>query len=189
MVTTTRILMTGSREFDDRNVALAGLLSASALLGVPAGGQSVSLVHGAARGADTLCAEIAEELGWGTEPHPAQWQTHTAQCPPAHQGQSTCKMAGHRRNAEMIATAPELLIAFPTQRQGSGGSRGTWGCAEAGVRAGLPTFIVWAHRLFPWGEHSAALMRRHLDPFADNPATLFGVDHSVALADIHPLPF
>lgn len=186
---TTRILMTGSREFDDHNVALAGLLSASALLGVPAGGQRVSLVHGAACGADMICAQIASELNWDLEPHPAQWQTHTTQCPPAHQGQSTCKMAGHRRNAEMIATAPELLIAFPTGRRGSGGSRGTWGCTEASVRAGLPTFIVWDHRLFPWGEHSAALMRRHLDPFADNPAGLFRLDHSVALTDIRPLPF
>ena len=66
MSTPTRILMTGSRDWTDRKLIEQGLRAAAALAMVPAGSTDVVLVHGAARGADALAADVAGQLGWAT---------------------------------------------------------------------------------------------------------------------------
>ncbi len=59
------------------------------------------LIHGAARGADTLAGEWARERAVPVHSFPADWHTH---------GNS----AGPIRNALMIAQGkPDLVIAFP----------------------------------------------------------------------------
>jgi hypothetical protein len=65
------------------------------------------IVHGGARGADRLAAEIASTLGLEVEEHPANWYGHG-------------KSAGYRRNIEMLDSGVEKVIAF--WRDGSAGT-------------------------------------------------------------------
>lgn len=150
-----RILVTGSRDFTDGPAVARVLDTAAQLLGQP---EQLTLVHGAARGLDTLAGATATELGWDVEAHPAQWNTHTDQCPAWHLAQPTCKMAGHRRNHEMIALGADVVLGFPTGKKDSGQSRGTWGCVDAAVRAGLPVLVYWNRALWPAEARSAALV-------------------------------
>lgn len=92
-----RVMVTGGRGFADYSLAAATL------------GRYLStadtLVHGACRGCDEICARIAQETGIVTEPHPAQWDRYG-------------KAAGPIRNREMIDSGIDLVIVFP-------GGRGT----------------------------------------------------------------
>lgn len=171
-----RILVTGSRDFTDHQQVAVALDAAAALAGVPLTGDiPVTLVHGAARGLDTLAGHYARHLGWQVQEHPADWDAFG-------------KSAGHRRNAEMVAAGADLVIGFPLDRRGGGSSRGTWGCIETATSAGLPVVVNWKGRLFPSGDAAAQLIVRHVDPF-DAALSTVGAHGSVALADIHPIPF
>jgi hypothetical protein len=75
------------------------------------------VVHGAARGADTLAAEAAKRLGYKAEEHPADWNLG--------------RRAGPIRNQAMVAAGADLLIAF-------NGARGTADCVKRAERAGIP---------------------------------------------------
>jgi hypothetical protein len=159
-----RILMTGSRNFTDAGKATDALNAALALLGTPA--REGVLIHGGAGGADLLLAAAAQKMGMTLEAHPAQWETHTDKCPPKHQGLKKCAIAGHRRNAEMIAAGADLVLAFPTHGYALAPgedrnltSRGTWDCAEKAKNAGLPTLIVWGKDLYPFGHPAMDLLR------------------------------
>lgn len=161
----TRILMTGSREFSHPGTAVEALNASLALLGAKPASAAV-LVHGSARGADTLLAQAAEHIGMRTEAHPAQWNQHDAACPASHHGNPTCKLAGHRRNAEMVSAGADVVLAFPTHgyhlapgENPANTSRGTWNCAEKAKGAGLPTLVVWGNQLFPFGDAGLALLR------------------------------
>lgn len=174
-----RILMTGSRSFTDAQIAEDALNAALVLVGA---GESVrtittasdttaarpspgTLVHGAAQGADMLLAAVAERLGMATEAHPARWNEHTETCPDWDRKNATCKLAGFRRNAEMIRSGVRLCLAFPTHPQAlapgqdrRNTSRGTWNCAEEASKAGIATFVVWGDSLFPFGGIAAELL-------------------------------
>ena len=79
------------------------------------------LIHGAARGADTLAAEWARVAGVQTEAFPADWATHG-------------KKAGPIRNQQMLDEArPDAVVAFP-------GGSGTADMIARSKAAGLP---VW----------------------------------------------
>lgn len=81
------------------------------------------LVHGGARGADTIAAqEFVELFGLrGTvEVHEAEWVTYG-------------RYAGPRRNAEMVALGADVCLAFPL-----GASHGTRGCMALAEAAGIP---------------------------------------------------
>ena len=110
-----RILVTGSRVWADRAAIRSALLEAAE--GFRPG--NVTVVHGAARGADTLAGEVARELGMRVEAHPAEWRRHG-------------KSAGHIRNAEMVNLGADLVLAFPLDL-----SKGTRGCIELAAKAGL----------------------------------------------------
>lgn len=86
----------------------------------------IILIHGDAPGVDWICASLASLAGWTTEPHPADWKTHTDQCPTsrAHHTDTYCTLAGRRRNAAMVALGADLTIAFPAI--GTEGHSGTW---------------------------------------------------------------
>jgi hypothetical protein len=62
-------------------------------------GTDVIIVHGTARGADTLAGDYAKLKGLTVEEHPADWDKHG-------------KRAGYVRNAEMIALDADVVIAF-----------------------------------------------------------------------------
>lgn len=130
-----RVLMTGSRNLSavvhgpvvhdalvwaaQMTAAIRGLHTNTSV--------SVTLVHGAARGADTVAADAATSLGWTVEAHPANWRPNGV----------FDRSAGHRRNHEMIAAGADIVIGFPL-----GEARGTRGCLTAAAKAGLPTWSV-----------------------------------------------
>ena len=119
-----RILVTGSREFDDYStmcIEIGGVMArrmATAERPYP----KIIVVHGGARGADTLAQRAAEAFGMQTERHPADWETYG-------------KRAGFIRNAEMVALGADLVLAF--YKQGAG-NKGTDHCARLAEKAGLP---------------------------------------------------
>jgi len=85
-----RVIVCGSRGWTDPGPVQ------EALAALPA---ESTVVHGAARGADSIAARIAVDLGLPVEAHPAQWDKW---------GRS----AGPRRNAEMAALGADLCLAF-----------------------------------------------------------------------------
>ena len=120
---TARILVTGSRTWDDRATLEDALLDAwndAMEAGFPAPG--IVVVHGACpRGADALADAWAREMGLPVEPHPADWQQHG-------------KRAGFLRNQHMVDLGADVALAFI--RDGSAGATHTAAAAE---RAGIPT--------------------------------------------------
>ncbi len=85
------IVVCGSREFADVELVRATLRDLVDATDI--------VIHGAARGADLIAARVAVEQGAKVVAVPADW---------ARYGRS----AGFRRNEEMIAMKPDLVIAF-----------------------------------------------------------------------------
>ena len=115
---TFRVLVTGSREWDDVEELRLALVHA-AILRL----DSAVIVHGACpSGADAIAAEWARDYGVQAEEHPADWEQFG-------------KAAGFRRNAEMVALGADLCLAF--YKQGAG-NKGTGHCASLAEKAGIP---------------------------------------------------
>lgn len=111
-----RILVTGSRDWDDEQELRLALITAW----TPHQNSAV-IVHGACpTGADAMAAEWASQYGVRAEPHPADWSAHG-------------KPAGFRRNAEMVRLGADLCLAFIKD-----GSRGATHCAAEAEKAGIP---------------------------------------------------
>lgn len=70
------------------------------------------IIHGAARGADSLAEEVATSLGLKTIIYPALWNTYG-------------KAAGYIRNRQMIKEHPDvqLVLAFHSDLKNSKGTR------------------------------------------------------------------
>lgn len=85
-----KVLVCGGRDFRDFPLALA-VLSALNLKVV---------IHGAARGADTLAGRAATEIGVPQITCPADWNADP-------------KRAGMIRNKQMLEHMPDAVIAFP----------------------------------------------------------------------------
>jgi len=109
-----RILVTGSRDWDDWETLDTALTS------VVDGGE-IAIVHGGARGADQMAGAWARKYGLTEEVFPAQWSTHG-------------RRAGFVRNTEMVATMPDVCLAFIRN-----GSRGASMTADLAEKAGIPT--------------------------------------------------
>jgi hypothetical protein len=101
-----KILVTGSRDWTDR-VLLAEALWQAALKQ-----SEVVVVHGAARGADTLAGDIAHGRGWTPVPVPADWDQHG-------------KAAGPIRNRQIWKEHPDIdvVLAFVTDWAESKGTK------------------------------------------------------------------
>lgn len=81
------------------------------------------IVHGGARGADTLADQYARKAGLPVAEYRAKWHTYG-------------KAAGALRNAEMLADGrPHIVIAFP-------GGTGTADMVRRAKRAGVPVVEV-----------------------------------------------
>ena len=63
-----RLLVSGGREFDDVEFIVTHLTRLHKARSI------TELVHGAARGVDTICAMWAEEVGVTPIPVPAEWR-------------------------------------------------------------------------------------------------------------------
>lgn len=162
----TRVLITGSRDYADRQTASDALGAALALFHNPTSATAPVttaqhvVVHGAARGADLLLAGVAKEHGCLAEAHPARWDEHGGCWCKDRSGR--CGYAGHRRNQEMLDLGADVVLAFPVHpRKLPAGvstkntSRGTWNMVEKAMSAGVPVLVVWGTgptaRLFPGG--------------------------------------
>lgn len=127
-----RILVTGSRDWSDRDVVLFALLRET-----PYG--PATLVHGACpTGADAIADQLGRVAGYTVETHPADWEKY---------GNS----AGQRRNTEMVNLGATVCVAFIgrcssrkckiTESHPSHGASRTAKLAEA---AGIPTRRYYA---------------------------------------------
>lgn len=73
--------------------------------------RNATIIHGAARGADTMAGLAAEHLGMTVKSFPAKWHKY---------GRS----AGPIRNREMFnSTDPDLVLAFHTDIEHSKGTK------------------------------------------------------------------
>jgi len=112
-----RILVTGSRNWDDTETIAEALHLFYRALGKD---RSIVLVHGGARGADAIAAEIWRNQGLPVEAHPADWKTHG-------------RRAGFLRNQEMVRAGADVCLAFIKDD-----SKGATMCANLAEQAGIP---------------------------------------------------
>lgn len=118
-----RVIVCGGRDYADRDYLFTVLddLHAGDPIGV--------IMHGDARGADTLAGEWAEARGVAVFELRADWKRH---------GRS----AGPRRNARMLNAWPDLVVAFP-------GGDGTADMVRRAANAGLPVMHPAVPRTSP----------------------------------------
>lgn len=104
-----RVLVCGGRDYFN------GDMIAHALSQLPA---DAILVHGAAPGADSVCAHWWYDIqGRTVDPHPANWKKYG-------------KAAGPIRNQEMLDSGVDLVVAFP-------GHQGTADMVRRAKKAGV----------------------------------------------------
>ena len=117
-----RILVTGSRNFDDIP-ALAQALDRVRAAARKKFGTEIRIIHGGARGADSLAAEWARRRGVEFDEYRADWDKHG-------------KRAGFIRNRQMLDEGkPDMVVAFPV-----GESRGTRGMMKIAGEAGVTVY-------------------------------------------------
>jgi len=111
-----RVLVCGDREWTDLAAILRELKHHRATV----------VIHGGARGADTLAGEAARQMKIPVEMFPAQWNLYG-------------KSAGPIRNKQMLVEGePDLVLAFHSDLMSS---RGTRDMVRRADRAGVPFLI------------------------------------------------
>jgi hypothetical protein len=114
-----KVLVCGGRDYSDAkslNMVLDAAHYANPI---------VMLIHGAARGADTLAEKWAEANGVTSNAYPADWKRDG-------------KAAGPMRNQRMLDQCkPHIVIAFP-------GGKGTADMIRRAEAAGVPVVRVTA---------------------------------------------
>jgi len=115
-----KLLITGSRHFKDRRLmhrVLADFLT---------DGYTV-LIHGGARGADTLAEEVGRKMGFKIEAYPVRVEID-----------GPWPGAGVNRNSRMLHDSkPDYAVAFPLS-----GSKGTWDMVKKLKAAGIGCDII-----------------------------------------------
>ena len=84
------------------------------------------ILHGAARGADTMAGTIAKKLKFTIHSCPAQWEKYG-------------KAAGPIRNRQMLDMNPDLVIAFHNNIEKS---KGTKDCIKEAEKRGIPVELI-----------------------------------------------
>lgn len=111
-----KVLVTGGRDFKNRKLLFKTLDKLHGKF------PFTVLIHGDARGADTLADSWACLRGVETDPCPADWNTFG-------------KAAGGIRNSEMLTRQPDLVVAFP-------GGSGTFDMVSKAYAAGLDVISI-----------------------------------------------
>lgn len=99
-----KVLICGDREWSDKT------LIKNALQAIMLQHDSITVIHGAARGADSLAGQCAKELGLTVEEYPADWKTYG-------------KSAGPIRNRQMINQQPDEVWAYHDNLRESKGTK------------------------------------------------------------------
>ena len=115
-----RILVTGSRDWDDIS-QIFNILNHL----MKRWGTNLIIVHGGARGADTMAGQWAGVQFLQEEVHPADWDKYG-------------KRAGFVRNAEMVALGADICVAFIKNN-----SKGATICADLAEKSGILTLRVY----------------------------------------------
>lgn len=97
-----RVLICGDRNWTDVNRIGRVLLTAFNT-------ETDTIIHGAARGADTIAGVLAEWLGYSVEAYPADWEQYK-------------RAAGPIRNQQMLDTGIDLAFAFHNDIENSKGT-------------------------------------------------------------------
>lgn len=113
-----KVLVCGSREFKDEDLLNRTLEGIDKSRGI------TEIIHGAAKGADTLSGLYARSRGIPVHEQPALWNTYG-------------RRAGPIRNHEMLKLRPDLVVGFLSKD-----SRGTKHMLEISDRAGVETIVV-----------------------------------------------
>lgn len=89
--------------------------------------EGTTLIHGAARGADTLGGYVAERFcGFKVEAYPADWNKYH-------------RAAGPIRNRQMLDQKPDLVIAFHSDLATS---KGTKDCVMEARKRKIPVEVI-----------------------------------------------
>lgn len=118
-----RVLITGSRDWPSRGF-LEEVITAHTLY-IP--GSEITIVTGAAVGADAMAEAFARKQGWKVESHPVSkemWKEYG-------------KRAGHIRNSHMVSLGADRCLAFIYNK-----SPGATGCSTMAKNAHIPAFII-----------------------------------------------
>lgn len=112
-----KVLVCGDRFWTDKEKIRERLAK------LPAG---TIVIHGAARGADSIAAVIGKTLGFDVRSFPAEWGKHG-------------KAAGPIRNRLMLDEKPDLVLAFHSDLSNSKGTKDT---VEEARRRGVPVELI-----------------------------------------------
>jgi predicted polyphosphate/ATP-dependent NAD kinase len=122
------IVVTGGRDYDNKDHVYRTLDRLHAKKPV------TKLVHGGARGADTLAAKWALSRGVLRVAHPVT----------AEMWERQGKSAGHQRNARMLVLEnPKCVVAFP-------GGKGTANCVATAQARKIPVLQVLEMQPVRW---------------------------------------
>ena len=105
-----KILISGDRNWTNHQLIASSIIKE--ILDLKLEYWQVTLIHGCARGADTLAGKIARHLGMKVLEFPAEWDKYG-------------KSAGPIRNRQMLNEKPDLVLAFHND---IGNSKGTKDC-------------------------------------------------------------
>ena len=112
-----RVLVTGGRSFENRSLLAKVLDRLHQERGI------TTLIHGAAKGADTLAGEWTKSRGIEAIANPAEWRRYG-------------RAAGPIRNKQMLVEhKPDLVVAFP-------GSTGTANMISLAEKAGVKVIRI-----------------------------------------------
>ncbi len=114
-----KVLVCGDRDYDSPKWLWAQMDKLHADYGFD------TLIHGCARGADTMAGEWAEEIEIGVQKFPAQWSKFG-------------RAAGPIRNRQMLDEKPSLVVAFHDNLKES---KGTKDCVEEARRRGIKVVV------------------------------------------------
>ena len=128
--TAMKVLVCGGRDYSDMTTLRRTLDRLHAEHGF------TTLIHGAARGADSLAGQWARHTGISVQEFPARWREHDRNCGYSCRRNSYCRRAGFRRNEAMLHHGrPDLVVAFP-------GGSGTQGMVDLARGASVETIVI-----------------------------------------------